>query len=148
GWDERAALVRWIRLCGPSPLDDYIFKFVENEVRIAGEEIASRWQRTLCDLIGFELRNGLPMELINLSTFREATRQARNAEEALIVVLHACAVVTGKTSSVTWPEKTSFGELLSRIQEQRASFRRTLILNHLGFLNLNAQIVMIKDLFL
>jgi uncharacterized protein YjbI with pentapeptide repeats len=145
GWHERAALVRWIRLCGPSPLDKYLFKFILNEARITGEETASNWQRTLCDLIGFELRNGLPMELINFPTFKEATRQARNAEEALMVVLYACAHVTEKRSNIAWPEPVSFGELLSRLQGKHLSLTGTFISKFLGFLNLTAQFMVVEN---
>lgn len=146
GWDEREALVRWIRLCGPAPLDEYLFKFIENEVRVAGETDASNWQGTLCRLIGFELRNGMPMELINLSTFKEVSRQARNAEEDLMVVLHACARVTQEHSKIAWVEPTSFGDLLSRLQGQRTG-GDVFILNHLEFLGLEEQYLVFRDFF-
>ncbi|MFL6282024.1 MAG: pentapeptide repeat-containing protein [Pyrinomonadaceae bacterium] len=148
GWDERAALVRWIRLCGPSPLDNYLFKFIANEARIAGGETASNWQRTLCDLIGFELRNGLPMESVALTNFKKMSRQARNAEEALLVVLHACALVTGRLSNIAWPhsEDVSFGELLARLVGQRTE-TYPLILRHLGLLNLEKQRLALRDFF-
>ena len=150
GWDEREALRRWIVLCGPSPLDEYLFKFIENEARIAGEETASNWQQTLCDLIGFEVRNGLPMELISLSTFKEATRQARNAEEALLVTLHACALVSEKVSNIAWSinsplDSMPFGQLISRLVVQHEPFTLPFILKHLGFLNLEGQNLMNKD---
>lgn len=134
GWDEREALVRWLRLCGPAPLDEYLFKFIENEVRVAGEMDALNWQEMLCKLIGFELRNGMPMELLNLSTFKEATRQARNAEESLMVVLNACARVTEKESKIDWPTIATFGELVSRLRGQESS--TSLFLESIGFLNL------------
>jgi hypothetical protein len=139
GLGERETLRRWIILCGPSSLDEYLFKFIKNEVRIGGENVASKWQQTLCDLIGFELRNGLPLELISLPNFREMTRQARNAEEALIVVLHACALVTGKLSNIDWPERSSFGELFSRLQGLPVYPKDLFISRHLGLLNLKAQ---------
>lgn len=150
GWDERAALVRWIKVCGPAVLDDYLFKFIENEVRLSGMGKALSWQETLCKLIGFELRNGVPMELINLPTFKESSRQARNVEESLMVVLHACALVTAKISNIAWPTsksftRTSFGELLSRLQGQRESWD-ILILRHLGFLNLKSQNLLFRDM--
>lgn len=153
GWDEREALKRWIILCGPSPLDEYLFKFIENEIRLAGPDAAASWQEMLCALVGFELRNGLPMETLNLPTFKEATRQARNAEEALIVVLHACALVTEKLSNIDWPLSESsfptlFGDLLSRVAGQRVGYRAIFILRHLGFLNLEAQMLTFSDLHL
>lgn len=149
GCDEREALRRWITLCGPSSLDDYLFKFIENEARIFGEAIASNWQQTLCNLIGFELRNGLPIELINLPNFKEATRQARNAEEALLVVLHACALVTQRVSDIAWPspERTSFGELYSRLVGQRSDLTELFVTGHLGFLNLSSQYLVFRDFY-
>ena len=151
GWDERAALVRWIKVCGPSALDEYLFKFIENEIRLSSIENASSWQETLCKLIGFELRNGVPMELINLPTFKESSRQARNVEESLMVVLHACALVTEKISNIVWPisksfQSTSFGELLSRLQGQRESVN-VFILRHLGSLSLRGQTLLFRDLY-
>jgi uncharacterized protein YjbI with pentapeptide repeats len=139
GWDERAALVRWIKLCGPTVLDKYVFKFIENEVRLNKPSYVSSWQETLCKLIGFELRNGMPMEAVNLSTFKEASRHARNVEESLIVVLNACANVTKLTSDIDWPDHTSFKSLLYRLGEQRGDLGATLALDHLGFLNLGGQ---------
>lgn len=139
GRDERESLVRWIKVCGPSALDDYLFKFIENEVRLSGINNASSWQETLCTLIGFELRNGIPMELINLPTFKESSRQAVNVEESLIVVLHACARVTEKRSEIAWPDVTSFGEILSKLQGQRNSTEYNFFLKHLGFLSLKNQ---------
>lgn len=140
GWGESEALVRWIRLCGPASLDKYLFKFIENEVRLSGESLASSWQETLRKLVGFELRNGMPMEVVNLSTFKEASRQARNAEESLIVVLNACARVTNRTSDIDWPDfdRASFKRLLHRLLDQ-SGFPEVLTLKHLGFLNLAGQ---------
>jgi uncharacterized protein YjbI with pentapeptide repeats len=147
GWDERAALARWIKLCGPATLDNYVFKFIENEVRLAGTPAVSRWQETLSELIGFELRNGLPMEMINLPTFKEALAQARNAEEGLMVILHACAKERGEYSNATWPDAVSCGNLLSRLQGQRIDRGFSLILEHLGYLNLEKQVLRFRDFF-
>jgi hypothetical protein len=141
GWDEREALVRWIRLCGPTPLDKYLFKFIENEVRLAGQAHAVAWQEMLCKLMGFELRNGMPMEAVNLSTYKEASRQARNAEESLIVVLNACAGVTKLPSDIDWPgsDRASFKTLLHRLLGHSGDLGNELTLNHLGYINLKGQ---------
>jgi uncharacterized protein YjbI with pentapeptide repeats len=145
GWDERATLVRWIKLCGQSPLDEYIFKFMENEVRSAGASNAMDWQETLCKLIGFELHYGLPMEQVGIQTFKEQTRQARNVEESLIVVLSACARVTEKLSTIEWPTDSSFSELLSRLQSQ-AITDEVFTFNHFNYLNLTKCILTARDL--
>lgn len=146
GWDEREALVRWVRLCGPAPLDEYFFKFIWNEVQLAGALEASSWQETLCKLIGFELRHGLPMERIGLRTFQEASHYGRNAEESLIVLLHACALMTEKESNVAWPTPTSAGELLTGIQRQRDD-SYSFLLSHIELMNLEGQILFMRDFF-
>ncbi|MBV8857409.1 MAG: pentapeptide repeat-containing protein [Acidobacteria bacterium] len=145
GWDERAALVRWIKLCGQSPLDRYIFQFMENEVRSAGASVAVGWQETLCKLIEFELRQGLPMEQVGIPTFKEQTRQARNVEESLIAALSACARVTEQVSKIEWPTRFSFAELLSRLQSQPL-IKSVFIFVHLNYLDVAGCILAARDL--
>lgn len=145
GWDEREALARWVRLCGPAALDDYLFGFIEDEVRLCGEAEASQLQETLCQLVGFELRNGLPMELI-VRQFKEACRQARNAEESLIALLNACARVTEKLSNIDWPTPEAFGELLSRVVGQSDPADVAFIVRRLSFLNLRDCNLCYRDL--
>jgi TIR domain/NACHT domain len=140
GWDEREALVRWIKVCGPSALDEYFFKFVENEIRLSGISNALSWQKTLCKLIEFELRNGLPMELFGFHSFNQAVYEARNTDESLLVILDACARVTGKVSDIYWPSRTSFSELISRLRGQHTS-ANVIIFKHLDLLNLDSQLL-------
>ncbi|MFW5766292.1 MAG: NACHT domain-containing protein, partial [Coleofasciculus sp.] len=99
GCDERDALVRWATLCGLSAMDEYLFQFVCDEMRLQDLSKVRDWQKTLCRLIEFMLRHGMPMEGLNpRPNFQEETRQARNAEEALLAVLNACARVTREIS--------------------------------------------------
>ncbi|WP_052128421.1 hypothetical protein [Neosynechococcus sphagnicola] len=35
-WDERRALHRWALVCGASAMDEYLFKFVLDEIRLEG----------------------------------------------------------------------------------------------------------------
>lgn len=134
GWDEREALTHWIRLCGPAAFDDYLLKFIENEMRLFNRNDVSNWQEMLCRLISFEVRNGMPMERVGARpAFQEETRQACNAEEALLAALNACAQVTERESAVDWPTKVSVSELISRLEGQSSSSR---IFNYLSFLNM------------
>jgi hypothetical protein len=48
------------------------------------------------------LPDGMPIEELKLINFYEENRQARHAEEPLLVVLNACAKVTKKVSEVKW----------------------------------------------
>ncbi|MET0622113.1 MAG: pentapeptide repeat-containing protein [Pyrinomonadaceae bacterium] len=146
GWNEREALVRWVRLCGPATLDEYLFKFIENEMRLSAGSDVSQWQEMLRDLIESELRNGMPMELSKLPTFKESSRQARNAEEGLMALLHACARVRGEISNIAWPEPTSFGSLVSRLHGHRVGLSVEFIFGHLGLLNLERQVLRFGNL--
>ncbi len=145
GWGEREALVRWARLLGPAPLDEYVFKFIENEVRQAGVGKAAGWQKTLCHLIGFELQNGMPMERVGIPSFKEQSRQARNSEESLFVVLSACARTTETLSVIGWPSSDSFAELLSRLQPATLQ-GQPFFFDHLNYLDVSGSMLIFKDL--
>jgi uncharacterized protein YjbI with pentapeptide repeats len=101
------------------------------------------WQKTLCRLIEFMLVNGMPMEgLKHRPDFQEEMRQARNAEEALLAVLNACARVTKEISEIKWFSLEAFGAWISRLQVQGKNFRGSILLQCLSFLNLeNCQFI-------
>ncbi|MFQ4145083.1 pentapeptide repeat-containing protein [Chlorogloeopsis sp. ULAP02] len=146
GWDERDALQRWATLCGASAMDEYLFNFVVDEMRLQNPSDVSNWQQTLCALIGFMLRHGMPMERLNpRADFQEENRQARNAEEALLAVLNACARVTENISQIKWPAPEAFGTWISRLQGQRVDFDNVFCLNCLSFLDLQNCILILKD---
>ena len=117
GWDESQALQHWAVVCGPAVLERNIVRFLRQEVALKEVAKAAEWQQTLCALIPFMLRRGMPMEKLSL-TYGEASRQARNAEEALLVALSACAERTRRVSDVKWPEPASFGTWIRRLQPQ------------------------------
>jgi hypothetical protein len=125
GWDEAAALKYWAEVCGPTRMDRELWIFVDREVRRRGEVAARAWQKMLCGLISSMLKNGMPMDLLSpRPSYHEETRQARNAEEALLAVLNACAQTSRELSHIDWPQaesangsKTAFGAWLKRLQE-------------------------------
>jgi uncharacterized protein YjbI with pentapeptide repeats len=146
-WDEQKALERWALVCGPSAMDEYLFNFVLDEMRLQHPDIIVDWQKTLCDLISFMLKRGMPMEkLTHLSTFQEKNTQARNAEEALLVVLNSCARLTEKLSEINFPSKVSFGTWISRLQGQRLD-PEVFCLNYLSFLNLSECVLVMRDFY-
>ncbi|MCC5607289.1 pentapeptide repeat-containing protein [Nostoc sp. CHAB 5834] len=149
GWDEREALKRWAILSGASPMDKYLFKFVADEMRLQNPSDVSNWQQTLCHLIGFMLRHGMPMErLTPRPDFQEENRQARNAEEALLAVLNACARVTKTVSKIKWHTHEAFGIWISRLQGQRLNiFTDVFCLNCLSFLDLQGCVLVYKDFY-
>ncbi|WP_242056467.1 pentapeptide repeat-containing protein [Nostoc sp. FACHB-152] len=161
GWDETEALKNWAILCGTSPIDRYLFDFICDEIRLQSPTDVENWQKSLSHLIGFMLSHGMPMELLpEIKSFHQANQQARNAEEALLVVLNACARVTQKISKIEWPflgvseaseepkASNAFGAWISRIHGQRVSFRTdVLCLSCLSYLDLQNCILTTKDFF-
>ncbi|WP_041555315.1 pentapeptide repeat-containing protein [Nostoc sp. PCC 7524] len=150
GWDETEALRNWAILCGTSPIDQYLFDFIGDEIRLHNLADVENWQQSLCHLIGFMLRHGMPMELLpEIKSFHQANQQARNAEEALLVVLNACARVTQKISKIDWPAPEAFGNWISRLHGQRVSFDGdVLCLKCLSFLDLQNCILSSKDFYM
>ncbi|MEH1785419.1 MAG: pentapeptide repeat-containing protein [Nostoc sp.] len=148
GWDERKALKRWAILCGASPMDEYLFKFVADEMLLQNVSDVENWQQTLWHLIGFMLRHGMPMErLTPRPDFQEENRQARNAEEALLAVLNACARVTEIVSKIQWHTPEAFGIWISRLQGQRITTNTDVFcLNCLSFLDLQGCVLVFKDI--
>ncbi|BAY34238.1 pentapeptide repeat-containing protein [Nostoc carneum NIES-2107] len=149
GWNKLQALERWAKLCGSTAMDNYIFKFIIDEIRLQQDKYqvdVAEWQQTMCDLISYMLKNGMPMEKLQLPTFQEENRQARNAEEALLAVLNACARITKKVSQINWPFPEAFGNWISRLRGQRVAFNSDVFcLNCLSFLDLQNCILSSQD---
>ena len=51
----------------------------------------------------------MPMEQLNLKSFKDELYQSRNAEEALLVALNACAILTQTLSTIKDPFDAAFG---------------------------------------
>lgn len=147
GWHEEEALRRWAMLCGMTAMDRYVFEFVCSEVQLRNKESVNEWQRILSDLIGYMLRHGMPMHKLQLPTYKETCRQARNAEEALLAALNACARVTQQRSNIEWKSKTAFGEWVSRLQPQRSGGENTLTFSCFSYLKLSSCYLDLRDFY-
>jgi uncharacterized protein YjbI with pentapeptide repeats len=147
GWDEKEALRHWAQICGPSAMSKYLHTFLLNEVALRSKEDSAEWQNRLAKLLGYTIRHGLPMEQLQLGTFKEALFQSRNAEESLLVAMNACARVTGAVSHVEWPTRTAFGEWFKRLQGQRIGPEPSLAATCLSFLDLSQVIIHIGDFY-
>ncbi|MDJ0660413.1 MAG: pentapeptide repeat-containing protein [Crocosphaera sp.] len=149
GWDEKRALLEWIQVFGQSGMDIHLFHFIVDEMRLREIETVQQWQEMLCHLIEFMLINGMPMEgLTPRPSFQEEMRQSRNAEEALLVVLNACAKVTENRSNVKWPTPESFGEWIGRLLGQRKDFEPVFVMQYLSFLDLQDCNLLLRDFYL
>jgi hypothetical protein len=49
-------------------------------------------------VFSFMLRHGMPLEQLQFNTFQTAMFQSWNAEEALLVIMNACALRAKKTT--------------------------------------------------
>ncbi|BAZ26559.1 pentapeptide repeat-containing protein [Kalymmatonema gypsitolerans NIES-4073] len=159
-WNDKEALKAWANLCGSTAMDEYIFKFVLGEMQLKDKAEVGKWQQTLCHLISIMLRDGMPMEELKLDNFKEQNRQARNAEEALLAVLNACARVTEEISHIKWHDSVKqtsggeekkyfkdFGVWISRLHGQRVDENEVFCLNCLSFLDLQNCILFFKEFY-
>ncbi len=149
GWDEKECLKRWIILCGPAELDEYLLSFLQDEIKRSDQEIAGQWQKTLCDLIGYMLKHGMPIEALDpRPKFIEEIKMYRNASETLLAMLSSCAWVTEELSDIKWSNTISFGEWLTILQRQRIGRNNPIAFNCLNHLNLSGRFLTLKDLFM
>ena len=146
-YDEKKALITWANLCGASPMDRDIFKFVCQEMELKDIETVKEWQKRLCKLIEYLMVRGMPMEALNLPTFKEAMIQSRNAEEALLAVLNACARVTKELSTIDWKSPEAFGEWMARLIGQRKDFEPVFVTECLSYLDLSQCNLRFRDFF-
>ncbi|MGK7946456.1 MAG: hypothetical protein AB4058_18505, partial [Microcystaceae cyanobacterium] len=136
-YDAKKALMTWVTLCGASPIDFAILYFVVEELRLSKVELVMQWQQQICHLIEYLMVRGMPMETLNLPSFKVMMTQSRNAEEALLVVLNACARITQELSVIKWPTAESFGEWIARLVGQRENFEKILVMDCLSYLDLH-----------
>ena len=145
GCNEEEALVTWAKLCSPSRMDKYLFKFIRDEIGLRKKEELCQWQLTLCRLIEYMLEHGMPMERFTSLRFQEKMQRSRNAEEALLALLNACACLTEQVSEISWPTHSAFGDWIARLQGQRIGAENVLALDCLSWLNLKACVLAFRD---
>ncbi len=145
GW-QRDCLRRWIELCGQTVLDASVLGFLRNEVLLQSDSAVS-WQDTLVDLLEYALYNSVPVDdLVPQATHSAEVRRVRNAEEALLAALNACARATNRVSKIKWPTKRAASEWLSRLQGQRVGVGNALALDCLSLIDFADSVFEVRDL--
>ena len=144
GWDPKECLKQWTVLCGPAELDQYLLRFLQNEVLYEKKrtciETVHAWQQTLCELINCMLEKGMPMEELSpRPSYHEERRQARNTEETLLAALNTCALTTGEHSSIQWATPTTARAWLMRLQGERNHENNPIGFECLSYLVLSGQ---------
>ncbi len=147
GWSEADALERWARLCGPTAVSGFLHRFWLSEVALRPIEEVTLWQQHFVRLFSYMLRHGSSMERLQLPTFNDMLFQSRNAEEALLAAMNACARVTKIVSKIEHPEPTTFGTWIRRMQGQHKAGENVLALDCLSFIDLERAILDMMNLF-
>ncbi|MCR9549092.1 pentapeptide repeat-containing protein [Vibrio antiquarius] len=89
GKDETELLLKWTEICGPNPIDEYIYEFLKNEI-ISRGEARFEWFSYLKRLIEFALTKGIPVDKLPKLSFDEMKRYSDNALESLFILQHFC----------------------------------------------------------
>jgi len=148
GFNEGEALKRWILLCGSTRMDQYLFDFIQDEVRLQDPSDVGNWQQTFCELIGLMLSHGMPMEALTpRSKFQEENRQALNAEDSLLAVLGTFSRFTQKISIISFPSNDAFGALLARLGGQRTGDSHPMSFHCLSYLDLSDCDLLLRDFY-
>ncbi|MCL2721331.1 MAG: pentapeptide repeat-containing protein [Treponema sp.] len=147
GWTEETALINWIDLCGRMPLNSDIHDFLCDEMQRYEQAEVKEWQDTLCKLISYMLKFGMPFEKISFRPkFIEETEMSRNAEESLLATLSSCSRFSNKISKIKWEDAKSAGKWLSKLYGQSDSESLIFTFSCLNNLDLSKMILCFKDL--
>jgi uncharacterized protein YjbI with pentapeptide repeats len=147
GWDERDALRHWTQVCGPSAISRYLHVFLLSEMNRIPPKRLPRYQTRLTKLFNYMLRHGMPVEQVVTASFKDALFQSRNAEEALLVALNACARITTRLSAIESSDPTLFGAWFKRIQGQRTGPEPALAAGCLSYLKLSYSHLDVGDFY-
>jgi len=147
GWTKETALINWIDLCGKMPLNFDIHTFLCDEIQRCNRLEVEEWQDSLCTLISFVIKFGMPFEQIfPRSKFIEETEMSRNAEESLLATLSSCSRFTNKISKIEWADDKSAGRWLSKLYGQTDSERLVFAFSCLNNLDLSKSTLNFRDL--
>jgi uncharacterized protein YjbI with pentapeptide repeats len=147
GDKKKKALKEWAELCGQTPIDAYLLEFIRREITLKNEEQVQAWQDMLCTMFDYALREGVPLR-DDLPTLKEQKRQARNAEEALLVMLNGCARATKQQSAISLfqESKTVLGTWVHNVRGQREGIEFVAALVCISRLNCTGQVLGLQDL--
>ena len=118
GWSESDALVHWSTICATTSVDAYLLRFIQGEAVLARDR-AGAWQAAAIRLIGHVLCTGFPLEAVTHVARTSGRVSVQIAEEALLLVLNACALATRRVSRISWPDELAAGNWISRLRGQR-----------------------------
>ncbi|ANQ22161.1 TPA: pentapeptide repeat-containing protein [Vibrio alginolyticus] len=89
GKDETELLLKWTEVCGPNPIDQYIYEFLKNEI-ISKGEVRFEWFSCLNRLVEVALLKGILVERLPMLSYNEMKQYSDNALESLFILQHFC----------------------------------------------------------
>ena len=113
------ALKSWFDLTCHKAVDFDLLKFLRDEIQLCAPECVKKWLQTLSFLFNRSIQDEMPVTISSDINFRRAEQQARNAEEALLVVSNACAKSTNLKLTFDWHDNLNFGNMIYRLCGQR-----------------------------
>ncbi len=114
---QRRALQHWSRATSPVAVTPRISQLLIREISTGTAETAGSLHATVTELFNYALRHGLELAgWQGRESSAAVVRQSRNAEEALLVLLNACALNTREVSQINWPSADTARAWLHRLQ--------------------------------
>jgi|GEM_PF-5445377 len=153
---KKNVLAEWLHIVGSRTLNQNIFDFIhsETERRHERECNALTLQNAAAKLLSHTIVHNMPVERTAIKPFKEMVRQARNADETLLILHHAYCNVLRKNDEAFVPtiesnDKTSISDFVARLFSQREKWDTLLPLAVYCFAywNFQGQSLMARDLF-
>ncbi|MFM2650263.1 pentapeptide repeat-containing protein [Vibrio alginolyticus] len=119
GKDETELLLKWLEICGPNPVDEYIYEFLKNEI-ISRGETRFEWFSYLKRLIEFALTKSIPVENLPMLSFNKMKQYSDNALESLFILQHFCKDGIDKQNAILQIGATNHS-FFDRVNEQLIS---------------------------
>jgi adenylate kinase family enzyme len=125
GRDRKSSLKKILELLGVMPIDNYLYSFISNEIKLSNYDEVVVLQKTIISLIEFVLFNGMPVEqLTPRPDFKKEMNYYRNSLLSLFIFLKVSSDTTKEKSTIKWPTTTALGEIISLLNPQKSDKRR------------------------
>lgn len=114
GLTRKEALKKIIETLGVMPIDDYLFTFLHNEIKLSKRIEIEELQRNLITLIEYILSNGMPVELLSpRPNFNTELCYYRNTVLCLFILLKISSDYTNIKSNINWSTDSILAELFA-----------------------------------
>jgi uncharacterized protein YjbI with pentapeptide repeats len=114
-------LVMWIQTCGPTAMDEDVYAFIEDEIRLRYERgalDAEAVKTTFAAFLRHTIQHDMPMHKLEARPdYKVEKKRARNAEEALLGIVHACRKTLTRTEGLS--EREGIREHAVRLTDEK-----------------------------